>query len=172
MFFRGNRATTPGLFVIAAAAIALSAYSGGSSPQGRSPTQPIAFPHPAHVVKAEMNCVYCHFSANKSPDPGMPAVATCMGCHQLVMPASPEIQKLKQYSDSKTPIPWVRIHSVPEYVQFPHVRHVNSGVSCQTCHGNVQEMNQVYQQESLNMGWCVSCHIENKVRYDCATCHY
>ena len=53
----------------------------------------------------------------------------------------------------------MRIHKVPEYVHFPHVRHVNAGVTCQTCHGQVQKMDQVYQYASLNMGWCVNCHV-------------
>jgi hypothetical protein len=172
MTVRRNRATIPGLFAIAAAAIALSAYSGASSPQGRTPKQPIDFPHPAHVQKAGMNCLYCHFSANKSPDPGLPAVSTCMGCHTLVLPNSPEVQKLAGYASRGEPIPWERVHKLPEYVQFPHMRHVNAAVTCQTCHGNIQEMPTVTQAESLNMGWCISCHVENKVRYDCATCHY
>ena len=57
------------------------------------------------------------------------------------------------------PIPWVRIHKLPEYVHFPHMRHVNAGVTCQTCHGQIQKMDRVYQFASLNMGWCVSCHV-------------
>jgi hypothetical protein len=57
------------------------------------------------------------------------------------------------------PIPWIRIHKVPEYVHFPHTRHVNAGVTCQSCHGQVQNMDRVYQYASLNMGWCVSCHV-------------
>jgi hypothetical protein len=171
MTARSYRATIPGLIAIAAIAIALSAYHG-SSPQGRSPLQPIAFPHPAHVEKAGMNCIYCHFSANKSPDPGMPAVATCMGCHTLVKPDSPEVQKIADYASKGIPIPWVRIHLVPDYVQFPHMRHVNSGVGCQECHGQIQTMMQVEQFATLDMGWCVGCHVERKVRYDCAVCHY
>ena len=152
-------------------------YSAASSDQNFSPVQPIRFPHPAHVQKAGMNCVYCHFSANKSPDVGMPAVATCMGCHTMVLPQSPEIKKLAGYYNAadptkSRPIPWVRIHKVPEYVHFPHMRHVNANVTCQTCHGDVQKMNQVFQYSSLNMGWCINCHIERRARYDCSTCHY
>ncbi len=69
------------------------------------------------------------------------------------------------------------MHKLPEYVHFPHMRHVNAGVSCQTCHGPIQNMTQVYQYSSLNMGWCISCHTGQsnppfKARYDCATCHY
>jgi hypothetical protein len=148
------------------------AYSGASSDQGNSPEQPIAFPHPQHVQTLGMNCLYCHFSADKAPDPGMPAVNTCMGCHQVVGRNSDEIKKLAQYWADSTPVPWVRIHKVPDYVQFPHMRHVNAGVTCQTCHGDVQKMPRVYQYSSLNMGWCVQCHVERKARYDCATCHY
>src|SRR5213078_2057461 len=160
--------------------VILSAYSGASSSQHRSPVQPINFPHPIHVQKLGMNCLYCHFSANKSPDPGLPAVSTCIGCHNLVGPQRPasdlgpartstEIQKLYKFADvagmgagmgqKAKPIPWVRIHKVPEYVHFPHMRHVNAGVTCQTCHGQIQKMPQVFQYSSLNMGWCVSCHL-------------
>ena len=134
-------------------------YSAGSSDQGYSPAQPVAFPHPLHVQKLGMNCLYCHSSANKSPDVGMPSVGTCMGCHAVVAAGKPEIKRLAAYWNKKQPVPWVRIHKVPEYVHFPHMRHVNAGVSCQSCHGQVQKMNQVYQWSSLNMGWCVNCHV-------------
>lgn len=170
----------PGLILLAVGAVVLSAYSGASSSQNNSPTQPIAFPHPTHVQKLGMNCLYCHNAANKSMDPGLPAVSTCVGCHTMVGPDRPasdlgparksaEIQKLWNYADIKIPgsplgpnakpIPWVRIHKLPEYVHFPHTRHVNAGVTCQTCHGQIQKMDKVYQFASLNMGWCVSCHV-------------
>jgi hypothetical protein len=154
----------PGLLLLVIGAVVLSAYSGASSSQGNQPTQPINFPHPRHAGAVAdsglgMNCLYCHNSANKSQDVGMPAVSTCMGCHTVAGVQKPEIQKLKKYADAKKPIPWVRIHKVPEYVHFPHVRHVNAGVTCQTCHGQVQKMAQVYQYASLNMGWCVNCHV-------------
>jgi hypothetical protein len=191
----------PGFVALAAAATVLSAYSGASSSQGREPEQPINFPHPKHAGTVDkgglgMNCQYCHFSANKSPDPGMPAVSTCMGCHTVVATNSPQIKKLTQYWNAKLPVPWVRIHKVPDYVQFPHMRHVGAGVTCQSCHGQVQNMNVVYQYASLNMGWCINCHVNGykpaegarlagveptpaevaaapkKARYDCANCHY
>ena len=88
-----------------------------------------------------MNCLYCHNAANKSLDVGMPAVNTCMGCHTDRRRArSPRSRSWPSTAHDKTPVPWVRIHKVPEYVHFPHVRHVNAGVTCQTCHGQVQKM--------------------------------
>jgi hypothetical protein len=176
MTTRRTWTAVPGLAALVAGALALSAYSGASSSQGRGPEQPIAFPHPVHVQKLGMNCLYCHNAANKSPDPGLPAVSTCMGCHTIIGPQRPasdvgpartsaELQKLQRYADlagggrNARPIPWERIHKVPDYVNFPHMRHVNAGVTCQACHGDIQNMNRVYQYASLNMGWCVRCHI-------------
>ncbi|MBC7790145.1 MAG: cytochrome c3 family protein [Anaerolineae bacterium] len=176
-------AAIPGLLALAAAAVVLSAYSGASSDEGRDIEQPLPFPHPVHVKTLAMNCMYCHFAAGKSPDPGLPAVATCMGCHITVGPKKPDgsarpgVATLQEFWKKGQPIPWVRIHKVPDYVQFPHMRHVNAGVSCQTCHGQVQDMQRVTQVASLNMGWCVQCHLGEsnppfKARYDCSTCHY
>ncbi len=165
---RRKWAAIPGLLLLAIGAVVLSAYSGASSSQGNAPTQPIAFPHPKHagaVAKGGlgMNCLYCHNTANKSFDVGMPAVNTCMGCHTAVSGTTDqgkaEITKLRKYAADARPIPWVRIHKVPEYVHFPHVRHVNAGVTCQSCHGQVDGMTKVSQASSLNMGWCVNCHV-------------
>jgi hypothetical protein len=194
MIERRKWTAIPGLILLAAGAVMISAYSGASSSQNASPEQPIKFPHPVHVQTVGLNCLYCHYTADKSPDPGLPAVSTCMGCHVSVgggvngkgevnLPKnelhearrSPELEKLMKYADAKPatpglgpnakPIPWIRIHKVPEYVHFPHMRHVNAGVTCQSCHGEVQKMSQVYQFASLNMGWCVSCHVNG---YDAA----
>ena len=171
---RSKWTAIPGLIFLAIGAVVLSAYSGASSSQGFGPNQPIAFPHPKHagsVAKGglAMNCLYCHNNANKSADVGMPAVNTCMGCHTAVQGSTDagkaEIKKLQQYADlanagkNARPVPWVRIHKVPDYVHFPHVRHVNAGVTCQTCHGQVDAMPKVYQYASLNMGWCINCHV-------------
>ena len=162
-------------------------YWGGSSPQGRSPVQPINFPHPVHVQTLGLNCVYCHFSAFKSTDPGMPAMSTGFAPRRkrvrmsrtgrTASPTGPKrtsegITKLTAYWNAKKPVPWIRIHKVPDYVNFPHFRHVNAGVQCQYCHGPVQQMSRVYQYAPLSMGWCVNCHVQHKVRYDCSVCHY
>jgi hypothetical protein len=154
--------------LLAIGAVVLSAYSGASSSQGRGPAQPVQFKHPLHAGPVAsgglgMNCLYCHNTANKSPDVGMPAVSTCMGCHNAVSGSTDfnkaEITKLREYAGKGLPVPWERIHKVPEYVHFPHVRHVNAGVTCQSCHGPVQQMDRVYQYSSLNMGWCINCHV-------------
>ena len=80
------------------------------------------------------------------------------------------------------PVPWVRVHTLPDFVRFDHRPHVLSGVSCQSCHGPVETMERVRQEASLSMGWCVNCHrdvnehgVAGKTAYaslDCTTCHY
>ena len=111
---RSKWTAIPGLIALAAGAVMLSAYSGASSSQHNSPVQPIAFTHPVHVQKLGMNCLYCHNAANKSMDPGLPAVATCVGCHNLIGPDRPktdlgekrhseELAKLYKYADIAGP---------------------------------------------------------------------
>ncbi len=64
------------------------------------------------------------------------------------------------------PIPWVRIHNLPDHVYFNHAQHVTVGkVECQECHGKVEEMEVVYQHSPLSMGWCINCHRKTDVKF-------
>jgi hypothetical protein len=143
-------------------------------------TQPIAFPHNVHAGTYQMQCLYCHFSATRSVDAGIPPVSTCMGCHMIVTGTEPsqqaEIQKLAGFAQRGEAIPWVRIYKVRDHVHFPHMRHVSAGVACQTCHGQVQEMGVLQERDPAwggnDMGWCVSCHVQMGASRDCTVCHY
>ncbi|MYA63985.1 MAG: cytochrome c3 family protein [Gemmatimonadetes bacterium] len=144
--------------------------------------QPIQFPHDTHAGQFTIPCQYCHFSAERSVDAGIPPMATCIGCHQEGIvdgrtdEAQAEIARVREYYASDTPIPWKRIYKVSDHVKFPHMRHVAAGVTCQTCHGQVQEMgvleDMAPEAGDLRMGWCVSCHIERGASRDCTVCHY
>ncbi len=144
----------------------------------RGPTQPIAFPHDIHAGKLRMDCLYCHYGAEKSPIANIPPVGTCMGCHKLAMLDRPGVQKLTGYWTRNEAIPWVRVHRLPDHVKFNHLRHVKAGLRCQTCHGPVETMKVVYQYSSLKMGWCVQCHRarmgdpRNPPSMDCFVCHH
>ena len=68
--------------------------------------------------------------------------------------------------DGARPIEWVKIHNLPDHVYFNHSQHIKVGKQqCQTCHGNIQEMPEVYQFSELSMGWCINCHRESKVDF-------
>lgn len=139
--------------------------------------QPIAFPHDLHAGGNQMPCMFCHYSADRSVDAGIPPVQVCAGCHApagglLFRQDSPELPKLLQYWTEQKPIPWNRIYKLADHAHFPHMRHVNGGVECQECHGPVETMPQIVQWTSLRMGWCIDCHRQREVRTDCSVCHY
>lgn len=139
---------------------------------GRAPEQPIVFSHRVHAGDNGINCLYCHGAARLSPTASIPSVQTCMGCHKKVAEKSPEVQKIKAYWDRREPIPWIRVHKLPEFTRFTHKRHVREGVSCKTCHGPVERMERIEQVASLKMGWCVSCHEDRGASRDCLVCHH
>ncbi len=143
-----------------------------------SNAQPIQFPHDIHAETYQIDCQYCHFSAERSVDAGIPPVSTCMGCHTMI-PGSQnpdEIAKLREYAANGESIPWVRIHKVADHVHFPHMRHINAGLECQDCHGQIQTIGVLEAPEPEwgkgKMGWCVSCHVERDAARDCTVCHY
>lgn len=136
-----------------------------------SQTQPILFNHKIHAGDYQVACLYCHSYARRSIIGGIPSVRKCMGCHKIVATDKPEIQKLQKYWGDGESIPWVRIHKLPDHVQFNHRRHVLKEVKCQECHGPVETMAEVTQVSSLKMGWCLTCHKQRNVSIDCYTCH-
>jgi hypothetical protein len=145
----------------------------------QGPRQPIFFRHDLHAGQFKMQCQYCHYSVDVSPEPGIPSLETCMGCHLVVAGSDStnraEITKLRTAWSEKKPVEWVRIHALARHVHFPHQRHIKAlGPSaCATCHGDVTRMPQVYKVNNVNnMGWCISCHVERKVTRDCTACHY
>ncbi len=145
------------------------------------PKQPIFYRHDIHAGQYRMQCRYCHAYVDQSSSPGLPSVASCMGCHLIVGAGNPEVQKLREAFANNTPIAWVEVHQVSQFVKFPHMRHVVNGeLDCKECHGQINRMPQVYRHASLKMGWCVGCHVTSEykdepgrpVTSDCSACHY
>ena len=155
------------------------------------PEQPIYYSHKVHAGTNQINCLYCHGGAQQGKHANIPSLNTCMNCHMAIneyageklyredgteVNGTEEINKLysytgwdpdqKKYVNEPKPIEWVKIHNLPDHVYFNHAQHVTAGkVACQTCHGEVQEMGEVYQFTDLSMGWCVNCHRETKVQF-------
>jgi hypothetical protein len=142
----------------------------------KSPQQPLAFMHDVHAVQNQIACAYCHFSASMSEEAGIPPVGTCMGCHRFVRGTSPEFQtevgKLMGFAADSVAIPWARVHTLPDFVQFTHKPHIRAGVACADCHGDVGAMPQVERVAPMTMGWCLECHRDKGAPDDCATCHF
>lgn len=160
--------------------------------QNYQPEQPIYYSHTVHAGINQINCLYCHGGAQESKHANIPSVNVCMNCHMGIneyvkgpkiyredgteVDGTAEIQKLyqfagwdpnkNQYTGKGKPIEWIRIHNLPDHVYFNHSQHVTAGKqNCQTCHGEIQKMDEVYQYSDLSMGWCINCHRESKVQF-------
>ncbi len=129
-----------------------------ASNQGYAPEQPILFSHKIHTGDNKIPCLYCHSGAERSRHATVPALNVCMNCHLVVKTESPLIQQVQKAYEEKKPIAWVRVHELPDYVYFPHKRHVAAGVACEACHGDIASMSRVEQKGALTMGWCMECH--------------
>lgn len=144
----------------------------------QGPRQPIFFRHDIHAGQDKIPCLYCHNTVTISSEPGIPALETCFGCHQIISGSTPshqaEIKKVREAWSTKKPPEWIRVYALPGFAHFPHMRHIKAlgTESCATCHGDVRGMPQVYQAATLGMGWCVNCHVQRNVSRDCTVCHY
>ncbi len=136
-----------------------------------APEQPLPFNHKVHVQTLKMDCMYCHSFADRSIVAGIPSERKCMGCHKYTTQKKPGIEILLQYWNAQKPIEWIKVHDLPDFVYFSHKRHIRAGISCQTCHGPVQEMTVARKVNSLSMGWCLNCHNQRKAPRECWTCH-
>jgi cytochrome c551/c552 len=163
--------------------------------QDYQPVQPIYYSHKVHAGINQINCLYCHGSAEQSKHAAIPSVNTCMNCHKAIqsyekgpklfdeegkeIDGTAEIQKLYDFAgfdpnnpnkwdpSMAKPIEWIKIHNLPDHVYFSHAQHVNAGkVQCQSCHGEIQAMDEVKQVSDLSMGWCINCHRETKVQFN------
>ena len=126
--------------------------------KGYMPSQPIPFSHELHAGQVGLDCRYCHSFVEQSGHANVPSSNTCWNCHQHVKTNSPQIAKIKESVETGKPLQWVKVHKVPDYAYFNHSVHVNSGVSCVSCHGKINEMPVVFQDQSQSMGWCLDCH--------------
>ncbi len=142
------------------------------------PKQPIAFSHKVHAGQFEIECKYCHTGALKGKQANIPSPNICMNCHTQIKQGTNtgtgEIAKIyaavgfdpdtQSYTGQTKPIEWVRIHNLPDLAYFNHAQHVNvAGVTCQTCHGPIEQMDVVKQYSLLTMGWCIDCHRKTDV---------
>jgi hypothetical protein len=125
---------------------------------GYRPKQPIDYSHKLHAGDLGLDCRYCHTAVEVSAQAGVPPTQTCMNCHKLILPESERLLKLRESWASGMPLEWVRIHDLPDYAYFDHSAHLNAGVGCESCHGNVAQMEKVALSKPLSMGWCLDCH--------------
>ncbi|MDR2196196.1 MAG: hypothetical protein LBE50_06420 [Gallionellaceae bacterium] len=193
-----------GMFVATGSHAAGQPFTGTEDQLGPEVPQPIEFPHNRHAGKGEVidsgaqdptqkyvgmeiNCMYCHTYARRSMVSGIPPLRKCIGCHQSIesVREAPRIKKLFEYwegtdgKDAQKPVPWLKVHDLPDFVRFNHERHIqrfyfqqgkvtqdeaggNDGIRevCSYCHGDIAAKNATVarRQKPITMGWCANCH--------------
>lgn len=134
----------------------------GASPKttdvGYAPVQPVPYSHALHAGELGIDCRYCHTTVEQAAHAAIPPTQTCMNCHAKIRTTSPKLAVVRDSYATGMPIPWVKVHDLPDYAYFNHSAHVRRGVGCVECHGRVDKMDVVYQAQPLNMGWCLDCH--------------
>jgi hypothetical protein len=151
-----------GIFIVAflwwvGATLANSSYT---SQADVALAQPVQFSHEHHVGGLGIGCQYCHNAVEDSSSAGMPPTHTCMTCHSQIWSDSPMLEPVRESYRTGEPIRWNRVYDLPDFVYFNHSIHVQKGVGCTTCHGQVNEMPLMRKAQPLSMGWCLSCHRE------------
>jgi hypothetical protein len=126
--------------------------------QGQRPDQPIPFSHKHHVEGLGLQCQYCHTQVEKAAYAGIPPTKTCINCHAQIWTNAELLEPVRQSWATGASIQWIRVHDLPDFVYFSHDIHVNKGIGCASCHGRVDEMPLMYQQNTLQMEWCLNCH--------------
>ncbi|MDH3351409.1 MAG: cytochrome c3 family protein [Gammaproteobacteria bacterium] len=149
---------------------ALPAVSDNVGPHP-APVQPLPFSHKTHLA-AGLPCQNCHMNAGTGEQMGFPATDTCMMCHRAIATDKPAIKKLSEYAASGEPIPWVRVYAIAPGITWSHRVHVDAGMQCDTCHGDIHEADVVAETKSTRaMATCISCHEVHGAAAECVTCH-
>ncbi|MGE5235250.1 MAG: cytochrome c3 family protein [Acidobacteriota bacterium] len=133
-------------------------FSPKTTDVGYQPQQPVPYSHALHAGELGIDCRYCHNTVERAAYAAVPPTQTCMNCHAKIRATSPKLLVIRESYATGLPVPWVKVHDLPDYVYFNHSAHVRRGVGCVECHGRVDKMEVVSQVKELSMGWCLDCH--------------
>ncbi|MBI3555007.1 MAG: cytochrome c3 family protein [Deltaproteobacteria bacterium] len=141
-------------------ALYMTTWSNYKTGVGIDVQQPVPFSHRHHVRGAGLDCRYCHGGVETSAFAGIPPTHTCMTCHSQLFANSPVLKPVRDSFQNKIALQWNRVQRLPDFVYFAHDIHVGKGVGCSTCHGHVETMPLMREQNAFHMRDCLDCHRE------------
>jgi Cytochrome c7 and related cytochrome c len=145
----------PLLLLLLGGAVARTGYVTG---EGRFVEQQVPFSHQHHAGELGIDCRYCHIGVEKTAQAVVPPTHTCMTCHSQLYTNAAMLAPVRESMASGRPLTWHRVNRLPDYVYFDHHAHVNNGVPCAACHGDLRRMPLTRQTSPMTMGWCLDCH--------------
>jgi predicted CXXCH cytochrome family protein len=159
------------LLLLASMAMRAQSPAAPQTPNRPAPAQPLPFSHKTHAIVG-LTCRTCHSNPDADKLMTNPPTEICMGCHQALAADRPSIQKLAAFAKAGTPIPWVRVYQLPDYVYWRHGTHLEAEVPCADCHGPVAERDVIAVETNVTkMLGCVTCHDKRQAYTDCSACH-
>lgn len=129
-----------------------------------APEQPVPFSHATHAGRLGIDCQACHHAAQKSPQAGIPDMVSCLACHRHVLPGDARLAPLHASANPDSTgytgesFAWIRVNALPGHAHFDHAAHVNRGVSCAACHGDMRSAERTASSAKLTMASCLECH--------------
>lgn len=143
-----------------AAVVLVFVYGRGSyaTGEGMILPQPVPFSHAHHVGGLGLDCRFCHTAVEEAASAGMPPTTTCMGCHRQLWPEADVLAPIRQSVTDGSPLAWLRVYDLPDFVYFDHSIHVAGGVGCEECHGRIDRQPITHLEQPLHMRWCLGCH--------------
>ena len=134
------------------------ARTGHATGEGRFVEQGVPFSHQHHSGELGIDCRYCHTGVETGANANVPPTHTCMTCHSQLYTNAKMLAPVRESLASGKPLTWNRVNRLPDYAYFDHHAHVNNGVPCAACHGDLRRMPLTRQTSPLTMGWCLDCH--------------
>ena len=116
--------------------------------------------HALHAGQLGIDCRYCHNTVEDSSHAAIPPAQTCMNCHSKVWTTSPKLAPIRESYQSGKAVEWIKVHDLPDYAYFNHSAHVTKGIGCVSCHGRIDQMPLTWKAVSLQMEWCINCHMK------------
>lgn len=151
------------VFIVASVALlAIGAWAWWRSPYATGEEiivdQPVPFSHQHHVSGLGLDCRYCHGSVERSSFAGMPTTHTCMTCHSQLWNESEMLRPVRESLARNEPLRWQRVYNLADFAFFDHRVHIENGVGCTSCHGEIGDMPLTMKAGSVSMSWCLDCH--------------